>query len=362
MKSMLIVAGAALVVTAACHLSAGRADESFARVADEVNPKLVKLYGSGGFKGLASYGTGVIISKDGYILTVNSHILDTRDLKVHMYDGSRYTGKVVAREPVLDIALVQLEGGKRGVELEHFFDVKKAAKLPVLEPGTTILGFSNQFNIATLDEPMSIQRGVIAAYSKLTARIGVFEAAYRGNVYVIDAITNNPGAGGGVITDRRGELVALIGKELRNEQTDTWINYAVPLSAAVEVPDKDGKKVSVSILDIVEKKDKYKPAAVAAAVANLAFHGIVLVPNVVERTPPYVEEVLPGSPAEKASLKPDDLIVYVDGLPVQDINTFNTILSNYTPGTEVKLEIQRGDKLITVPVTLARPVTKKKDK
>src|SRR5262249_48431234 len=183
------------------------------------------------------------------------------------------------------------------VVIEHFFDVAKAAKLEPLEPGTGVLGFSNLFQIATRDEPMSIQRGVIAAYSKLAGRIGVFEATYRGNVYVLDAITNNPGAGGGVITTRKGELVAMIGKELRNELTNTWINYAIPFGASVEVPDKDGKKIQVSILDIVRKKDKYKPAPEPAKVANLAFHGIILVPNVVERTPPYVEEVMPGSPA-----------------------------------------------------------------
>ncbi|MFO0878932.1 MAG: S1C family serine protease [Gemmataceae bacterium] len=337
-----------------------QADDSFARIADEVNPKLVKLFGSGGFKGLASYGTGVLISRDGYILTVNSHILDTRDLRIHLSDGSRQNGKVVAREPVLDIALVKIEGGARQVEIEHFFDVARAAKRPVLEPGTHVLAFSNQFQIATRDEPMSIQRGVIAAYSKLFGRIGIFEATYRGNVYVIDAITNNPGAGGGVITTRKGELVAMIGKELRNELTNTWINYAIPFNASVEVPDKDGKKVQVSILDIVTKKENYKPAPEPAKSANLAYHGIVLVPNVVERTPPYIEEVLPESPAEKAKLRPDDLIVYVDGLPVQDINTFNNLVGNYVPGTEIKLEIQRGDKLVTVPLTLARPLDKKK--
>ena len=53
---------------------------------------------------------------------------------------------------------------------------------------------------------MSVEHGVVAAYARLYGRKGIFEATYRGNVYVIDAITNNPGAGGGVITTRHGEL------------------------------------------------------------------------------------------------------------------------------------------------------------
>lgn len=335
-----------------------RTDESFARVVEEVNQKLVKLYGLGGFKGLASYGTGVLVSADGYLLTVNSHLLDTRDLRIHTADGTRYHGRVVAREPELDIALVKIDTGTRKVEFEHYFDVAEAAKRPIAAPGTHILAFSNMYQIATRDEPMSVMRGVIAAYSKLFGRVGIFEATYRGNVYVIDTVTNNPGAGGGVITTRKGELLALIGKELRNELTNTWINYALPMNASVEVPGSDGKKVTVSVLDVVTKKENYKPAPARAKVTNIAYHGILLVPNVVERTPPYIEEVLPGSPAEKAGLKPDDLVVYIDGLPVPDINAFTTIMASHAPGAEIKLEIQRGDKLSTVPLTLGRPARK----
>jgi serine protease Do len=352
-----------LVLAALCVTGIGllpqpapvRADESFAAVADEVNQKLVKLFGSGGFKGLPSYGTGVVISQDGYILTVNSHILDTADLRIHMADGTRYHGKVVAREPELDVALVKID---KKVDLEKWFDIEAAVKRPAAEPGTGILAFSNQFQIALRDEPMSVQRGVIAAYSKLYGRLGVFEATYRGNVYVIDAITNNPGAGGGAITNRKGELLGMIGRELRNELTNTWINYAIPFNSTAEVLDKDGKKLVVGVMDVVTKKEKYKPLPERPKVNNNIYHGIVFVPNVVERTPPYVEEVMPGSPAETAKLKPDDLIVYVDGLPTPDINTFQQILATYAPNVEVKLDVQRGDKVVTIPVKLARPVEK----
>jgi serine protease Do len=350
----------ALLAVLGCVPCSVRA-ETFAKVAEEINPKLVKLFGSGGIRGLPSYGTGVIISPDGYVLTVYSHILDTRDLRVHLYDGTRYHARLVCVEPELDVALVKIGTGSEKIELEHYFDVVEAAKRPIVPTGTGVLAFSNQFQIATRDEPMSIQRGIVAAYAKLYGRIGIFEAAYRGDVYVIDAITNNPGAGGGVITTRKGELLGLIGKELRNELTNTWINYALPIGARIDVRQDDDKSVTVSILDLVEKKENYKPIDPnkKAREGGGGFHGIVLVPNVVELTPPFVEEVLPGSPADKAKLKPDDLIVYVDGLPIVDINTFNDILSRYRPGTELKLEIQRGNKLSTITLRLEKPPRKK---
>src|SRR5438045_1066899 len=107
----------ALVVVLGGALSAARADDSVADVAEQVNKKMVKLYGSGGLKGLAAYGTGFFVTRDGYILTVYSHILDTPDLRVHLPNGDKYHAKVVAVEPELDVALLQLDT-KEKIELK----------------------------------------------------------------------------------------------------------------------------------------------------------------------------------------------------------------------------------------------------
>src|SRR5262245_39174089 len=164
--------------------AARAADASFAEVAKDVNRKVVKMYGSGGIRGLASYGSGFIVSPDGYILTVASHILDTEDLRVHLYDGTRYHAKVVCIEPELDVALVKIGDDKDKVEDLPFFDVLEAARRPVADPGTGVLAFTNLFNIVTRNEEVSVQRGVVMAYSKLHGRIGIFEAPFTGQVYV----------------------------------------------------------------------------------------------------------------------------------------------------------------------------------
>jgi serine protease Do len=359
MKRILMIPALASLSALALWLAPALGDESYAKVAEEVNQKMVKLFGAGGFRGLESYGTGVIIDKEGHLLTVNTHILETRDLRVHMADGTKRRAKVIAREPELDIALVKIDFGSARPDIQSWFDFEAAAKREPLPAGTTVLGFTNVFQLALRDDTMTVQHGVVASYSRLYGRIGVFDAAYRGNVYVIDAIVCGPGSGGGIITTRKGELVALIGKELRNELTNTWINYAIPLSATAEGLDAEGKKRVTSIAEMVRLKDKYKPVPPRPKQSTLAVHGIILVPNVVERTPPYVEEVVPGSPAAKSKEKllPDDLIVYVDGVPVPDITTFNNVIATHAPGSEVKLEVQRGDKLVTVPIVLGKPET-----
>src|SRR3954451_23222090 len=109
MKRPLLIraTGISLFLLAATTFAA--AQEPFTPVADQVNRKMVKLFGAGGFKGLPSYGTGIVVSPQGHILTINNHILTTVDLRVHLADGRVLRAKVIAREPELDLALCKLE-------------------------------------------------------------------------------------------------------------------------------------------------------------------------------------------------------------------------------------------------------------
>lgn len=338
--------------------TAGPAQAPFPQTAAEVNRRMAKIYGSGGFRGLPAYGSGIVISSKGHILTCANHLLDTPDLRVHLYDGTRYQAKVVVIEPVLDAALIKINVSDPAeydrLDLPHF-DVRAAMDAPLAQPGDWVLAFSNQFQIAVRDEPMSVQRGVIAAYTRLHGRRGIFDAAYTGDVYVVDAITNNPGAAGGALTTCQGRLLGMIGKELRNTLSETWLNYAIPINARVEAKQEDGSTRIVSMREFLEKgpRGEYKPANVRKKERGIGgYHGIVLVPNVVERTPPFVDAVRPDSPAEKAGLKPDDLIVYVDGEPVNSIAAFNEYMSKTNPGNEVVLEVRRGDRLVSIRLVL----------
>ena len=113
--------------------------------------------------------------------------------------------------------------------------------------------------------------------------------------------------------------------DLRNSLSDTWINYAVPIQVLADFIDKG-------------RKGEYKPLIKAKATPGPAgFHGIILVPNVVERTPRLVDGVRYESPASKAGLLPDDLIIYVDGEPVSSIKAFNEYLTKTNPGQTIRL-------------------------
>src|SRR5207302_996237 len=126
----------------------------------KVNNKLVKIFGAGGFRGVPAYGTGVLIYGDGHILTVASQMLETRDLRIHLANGDRYHAKIIATEPDLDLCVLKIE--EKDVKTPDYYDVATEADKPLAEPGTGVLAFSNQFNIATRAEPVSVQRGVVA--------------------------------------------------------------------------------------------------------------------------------------------------------------------------------------------------------
>jgi S1-C subfamily serine protease len=346
------------------------AADPFDKVCDEVNMKMVKLFGAGGFTRLNNFGTGIIISKEGHVLTVASQLLDTSDLVVHLYDGRRLKAEVVVVEQELDAAILRIKvdgkkpGEPSGLDLP-FFDFAEAAKRPSAEPGDWALAFTNEYEIALRDEPLSAMRGVIAARTKLSGRVGVFDFPYNGDVYVVDQITNNPGGPGGALTKRDGKLLGVIGREIKNNQTETNINYAIPVNASVTVTHRikktkdkeEDKTVTISFPDFVDRgmKGTYNPIPRDKAIVKGegGWTGIVFVPNVLSRTPAYIEDVVSGSPAAKAGLKPDDLISFVDGEPIVSIAAFQEYLKTHTrPGSTIRVDVRRGESLHTVEMQL----------
>ena len=227
-----------------------------------------RLHGQGGRGGQQEDGQGVGLRRparparasapasssrrDGYVLTANAQLLDTRDLRVHLWDGTKYHAEIVAQEPELDVALIKISPATTRTRSRtcRYFDLDEAAKRPPVDVGTEVLAFSNCFEIATRDDPVSVQHAVVTAYAKLQGRNGFYEMPFTGKVYMVDAVTNNPGAAGGALTTRKGELIGMIGRGLRNELTGTWMNYSIPINGVAEVTQPDGKTAKTSMVDV----------------------------------------------------------------------------------------------------------------
>ena len=187
-----------------------------------------------------------------------------------------------------------------------------------------------------------MQHGTISAVTPLAARRGAYETPYQGPVYVLDAMTNNPGAAGGALTNLRGELLGMLGMQLRNSQNNSWLNYAVPVNEIVEAVEaiKAGQARPADAHSAHQKPPE-KPL-------TLGDLGIVLVPNVLERTPPFIDSVRPDSPAAKAGIRADDLIVFVNGQLVQSCRALQTELEKLNQDAEVRLMLMRDNQLTEV--------------
>lgn len=312
----------------------------FTRTFLVVAPRVAKLFGAGGVRNLHGYGSGVIISPEGHIATVWSPLLDHEHVIVVLHDGSRYEGKLVGVDTSLDLALVKIEA-----ENLPYFDLESPP--PKAHVGQRILAFSNVFKVATGDEPVTMMHGVLAAITQLRARRGIYEASYNGPVYVVDAITNNSGAAGGALTTSDGELLGLLGKELRNQATETWLNYVIPLEVARDslLRMKSGEFT----VPISNPETSTNRAGQRVQPEDL---GLVMIPDVVARTPAFIERVIPDTPASQAGLLPDDLVLFVDGRLITSLRMLREELVKRHSELPVKLVVRRGDRLITVELAV----------
>lgn len=314
---------------------------------ESVLPRMVKIFGSGGVRNLESYGTGFLVSPEGHVATVWSHVLDRNEVTAILHDGRRLDAQLVGFDPALDLAVLKLEGDALSLP---YFDLNEAG---YAGPGTRVLGFSNMFKVATGDESVSVIHGVIAAYTELSARRGAFEVPYEGPLYIVDAITNNSGAAGGALMTREGVLIGMIGKELRNTQSNTWVNYAVPV---VELRDAISRIIAGEFSS-QPQSDPLGDAAAAARYSPIDF-GMVMLPDVVHRTPAYLDLVQPGSAAAQAGMSADDLVLFVNDELVPSLKMFKERLGRLEAGDTLRIVLRRDDRLVTVEM----PVPRKRDR
>jgi serine protease Do len=320
-----------------CPAARAAGGGSFAEVIESVQPKMVKIYGAGGVRGLEAYQSGFLISPAGHVITVWSYVLDTDYITVTLNDGRKFPAQLVGADPRCEIAVLKIEAD----DLPHF-RLGEAVEPAV---GDRILAFSNLFGVATGDEAASVLHGCVSAKTQLAARRGAFDTPYRGPVYVLDAMTNNPGAAGGALTDRSGNLVGILGKELRNALNNTWLNYALPIEELV-----------VSVDDILAGKTLPRTIDEAtrrpAEPWTLQLLGLRLVPDVLSKTPPFIDGVRTDSPAADAKLQPDDLILFVNDVMASSCSSVLDELSLIDRIDPLRLTVQRGQELIDVEIML----------
>lgn len=309
--------------------------EPLVELANSLQRRIVKIYGAGGPQGLESYQSGFLISEAGHIVTSWSTVLDVTAIRVVTLDGRKDDAEMIGMDPETEIAVLKMKQGSTA-----FFPLKE---LDDPDIGSRVFGFSNLFGIATGDEAVSIQRGVIMAIAPLSARRGRLKTLYQGRVLVLDVMTNNPGATGGAVVNLQGNIVGMLGKELRDEQTNIWLNYAIPADV-----------VASSVRRILEGKTNALPRSqqpsITARPHRLPSLGMVLIPDVLPKTPAFVDQVLPKSIADRSGLIANDLILLLNDVRIDSRRSFEESLAGIDTADSFTLLVQRGQELLRLDV------------
>ena len=264
-------------------------------------------------------GSGVIATKDGYILT-NNHVVDGADeVKVALQDGREFTAKVVGRDPKSDVAVIKISA--KDLPALTMADSDK------VEVGDVVLAIGNPFGIG-----QTVTTGIVSAKSR-----GNMGLDYEDFIQTDAAI--NPGNSGGALVDADGRLIGINTAILSRSGGNQGIGFAIPVNLARDVMGsliKDGHVtrgyLGVMIQDVtpaLAKEFKLK-----------------------NNTGALVGDVTPKGPADKAGLKSGDLLTEFNGKKVSDSRHLKLEVARTSPGTTVPVKILRDGTAKTLEVTI----------
>jgi len=328
-------------------VSTPQPSNAFDRAIAEAVPRTVKIYGAR-IPGEPGYGSGVIVSTDGLVVTVLSIFLETNNLRVTLADGHIYQAEVVYKDHYRQLAMVKMARFPENIDTTASIEMQMTplhlnpfpeAASEHLRPGDWILSVANAFKLAEGQEQVSVLKGVVSGRTLLHAERGEQPFSYQGEVILIDAISSNPGSPGGALVDLDGRWVGLIGKIVSSKLTNTFLNYAYPV-----------EEISAFVADALSgAAAETQPARMDAP---RGFHGIKLSKIGFRKRLPFVQSVTLRSPAEAAGLKPDDLIVSANGREIPRARAFREVCDRLRAGEDLSLVVKRADKLIAIRMTL----------
>jgi len=304
--------------TVVCGAEPEGIPHAFAPAVERAQARCVKIYG-GKIGREPGYATGVVVSADGQIVTASSPLLSAEEIRVVLADGTHLNATVVRRNIDLSLALLKVER-----PTPDHFDLASAAET---RQGDWLLAVSNAFGVASGRERLSVTLGILSMRTALDARRGVQDFDYSGDALVLDSITSNPGAAGGAVVDMEGRLVGMLGRVIESRSTGTRLSYAVPCELLAKF-----------VADKIE-------APVAAPAASKLDLGIRLFALSGSQAAPYIDRVLPGSPAATAGLQPDDLVLDVGGRRVANVGEYNRIVRGLPADQPVVIRVKRKNEI-----------------
>ena len=270
------------------------------------------------------FGSGVIISADGYIVT-NSHVIDGADeIEVTTNDDQIHKAKIIGSDDLTDVALLKIEG--KDFHALPFGDSDQ------LKVGEWVLAVGNPFNLTS-----TVTAGIVSAKGRseiISGRYGSRGAQNKIQSYIQTDAAVNPGNSGGALVNTKGELIGI--NTLIYSETGNFVGYsfAIPINIAKKVV-SDFKQygvvqrglLGVQIYDLSALKEK-EPDKYGKIKIN---EGV------------YVDGFPSNSSAQKAGIQVGDIITSVNGAKVKNSQELRAQISRYSPGDKINVQVYRND-------------------
>jgi serine protease DegQ len=270
----------------------------------------------------SSLGSGVIVSNSGYILT-NHHVVEAADeIEVALADGKKLLAKVVGNDPETDLAVLR-------VNAENLPAISFGST-EALRVGDVVLAIGNPFGVG-----QTVTSGIISALGRTGLGINTFE-----NFIQTDAAIN-PGNSGGALVDASGNLIGINTAIFSRSGGSMGIGFAIPVSTAKMVLEQIVKSGSVTRGWIgVEVQELTPPVADSFKLGST--RGAL------------IAGVLRGGPADKAGVKPGDVLLEIEGKPVSDPAAMLNVVAALSPGSSANVKLKRHGQDVNASVTVGR--------
>jgi len=269
-----------------------------------------------------SLGSGILISKDGEILT-NYHVVRNADaIKVRLADQSEFEARLVGKDDKTDLALIKIR--RSGGDLPH----ARLGSSSHLEVGDWVMAIGNPFGLEH-----TVTAGIVSAKGR------VIGAGPYDNFIQTDA-SINPGNSGGPLINAAGEVVGVNSAIFSQTGANVGIGFAIPIDLAKKIADQLRKNGRVVRGWLGIRAQDVTPQAAAALGLNRGGEMVV------------VTEVAEGSPAAEGGIKTNDIVVEFNGKPVPKSHDFPAVIAETLPGQKATLKIIREKKEQTVAIKI----------
>ncbi len=274
-----------------------------------------------------SLGSGVIISSDGMIMTNNHVIQGALEIWVVLNDGRTLKADIVGTDPDTDLAL--LKTGEKNLE------AIKAGNSETMQVGDVVLAIGNPFGVG-----QTVTMGIVGATGRSHLGINTFE-----NFIQTDAAIN-PGNSGGALINAYGELVGINTAIFSKSGGSHGIGFAIPV------------KLAEGVMQQLLKNGRVVRGWLGLAGQDMT-QELAKSFNLKETKGVLISGVLGGGPADKAGIKPGDIIIRVDDQEQKNASEILNYIATLDPGTKIVLSGWRGDSKFETAVTVAeRPQQK----